>query len=556
MDRRAVESLLGWLVSLGLVVTTLIMTPYLSADLVNPPKFLILSITGAIGLGVLLTNRKIWSFKNYKWILGTIGAFLIWQVVVLFASGANKYQQLFGIGGRNTGLITYYSLALVMISAVFAASHNALKRVSCAGIIAGFFSVGYGLLQGVGKDPLPWNNIYNPVHGFLGNPDFQSAFVGIICTIALALACERKTSIIKRAGLAVFIVIGLYTIKDGGSIQGFLVFIIGSAVIAFIFIKVNFGKVYSSGYLGLGAIGFLAIALGSLNIGPLAKFLYRSSVTVRGDYWRAAWKMTMDNPIVGVGMDSYGDWYRRSRNIDATLRSGPDGVSNAAHNVYLDISSNGGFPLLIIYMAITSLVIVSLWKVIARSQEFNPYFAAVAGAWVAYQAQSIISINQIGVAIWGWALAGVIIGFEINTRVLGVEPEKKVKSADRRSKFSISKGLAIVISLAIGLGVGLPPLVASAKFKDATESDSLAKAISAAYLSPLDVERLVIVGTNLRDNKYDKEALSIISDAVKSFPNSFDAWKTLASLPNATPAQVANAKAQMKRLDPLNPTLK
>lgn len=555
MEKRAVENLLGWLVSLGVVVTTLIMTPYLSADLVNPPKFLILSITGAIGLGVLITNRKIWSFNTYKWILLTVGAFLIWQVVVLFASGANKYQQLFGIGGRNTGLVTYYGLALVMISAVFAASHNALKRVSCAGIIAGFFSVGYGLLQGVGKDPLPWNNIYNPVHGFLGNPDFQSAFVGIACSVALALVCDKGASIVKRAGLLAFIAIGLYTIKDGGSIQGFLVFIIGSAVVFFIVIKVHLGKAYSAGYLGLGTIGFLAIALGSLNIGPLASFLYRSSVTVRGDYWRAAWKMTMDNPIVGVGMDSYGDWYRRSRNLDATLRSGPDGISNAAHNVFLDISSNGGLPLLFIYCAITGLVIVSLWKVIARSQEFNPYFAAVAGAWVAYQAQSIISINQIGVAIWGWALGGIIIGYEIDSRVSEIEPVRKVKSAIKQSKFSMTTGVAVVISFAIGIGVGLPPLVASAKFKDATESDSLAQAISAAYLFPLDVERLVIVGANLSDNKYDKEALSIINDAVKSFPDSFDAWKTLASLPNATPAQVANAKAQMKRLDPLNPTL-
>jgi O-antigen ligase len=72
----------------------------------------------------------------------------------------------------------------------------------------------------------------------------------------------------------------------------------------------------------------------------------------------------VDNPIFGVGLDSYGDWYRRSRTIEATLRRGPDVTSNAAHNVFLDISAYGGFPLVLIYIALMVLVIVSAVKVI------------------------------------------------------------------------------------------------------------------------------------------------------------------------------------------------
>jgi O-antigen ligase len=67
--------------------------------------------------------------------------------------------------------------------------------------------------------------------------------------------------------------------------------------------------------------------------------------------------MTIDNPIFGVGLDSYGDWYRRSRTIEATLRRGPDVTSNAAHNAFLDISSYGGFPLVLIYIVLIILVI-------------------------------------------------------------------------------------------------------------------------------------------------------------------------------------------------------
>jgi hypothetical protein len=57
-------------------------------------------------------------------------------------------------------------------------------------------------------------------------------------------------------------------------------------------------------------------------------------------------------------------------------------------------------------------------------------------------------------------------------------------------------------------------------------------------------------------DQLDKEALAILLEASDKFPDSFDTWKALASLTNATPAQVADANAQMKRLDPLNPNLK
>ena len=33
-------------------------------------------------------------------------------------------------------------------------------------------------------------------------------------------------------------------------------------------------------------------------------------------------------------------------------------------------------------------------------------------AWVGFQAQSIISINNLGLAVWGWTLGGLIIGLE------------------------------------------------------------------------------------------------------------------------------------------------
>jgi len=258
-----------------------------------------------------------------------------------------------------------------------------------------------------------------------------------------------------------------------------------------------------------------------------------------------------------VGLDSYGDWYGRSRTIEATLRRGPDVTSNAAHNVFLDISSYGGFPLALIYIALMALVAISAVKVIKRSQGFNAGCVGLVAGWVAFQAQSIISINQIGLALWGWVLSGLIIGYEINTRGGEVVVEKKTgKSAAKSVQTSASTSLAMFVGLIIGVVVGMPPYLASAKYKGALETSNPTVIQEAAYIWPGDSTRMIQVAMTLNDNKLEDQGLQVALDAVERFPDNYAVWSTLNSMKKATEEQKAQALVQMKRLDPLNPTLK
>jgi hypothetical protein len=270
--------------------------------------------------------------------------------------------------------------------------------------------------------------------------------------------------------------------------------------------------------------------------------------------------MTLENPIFGVGLDSYGDWYRRSRTIEATLRRGPDVTSNAAHNVFLDISSYGGFPLVLIYIALMVLVAVSAVKVIKRSQGFNAGFVGLVAGWVAFQAQSIISINQIGLALWGWVLSGLIIGYQINTRgnddVVEKKSGKSGKSAAKAVQTSASTSVAIFVGLIIGVLVGMPPYLASAKYKGALETSNPTVIQEAAYIWPLDPSRMIQVAGTLNENKLEAQGLDVALDAAESFPDNYAVWAVLYSMKSASEEQKAEALAQMKRLDPLNPTLK
>ena len=554
--REKTESTLGKLLVWALVAVTLLVTPLWSLDPINPVKMLAVTTVGFVGLGVLLVNQKVLQPGRFKVPLALISGFMGWQLVVFMMSGGEKLQQLFGTTGRNTGLITYLAFSILFVVSMAASNATFLKSFLMTALIVGVGSLGYGALQAAGADPFDWVNPYSPVFGFLGNPNFQSSLLGILGAFVFTQLLSSSVKIQIKGGYLVYLLVTVYVIKETASQQGFLVLLIGSAVSLGLFVN-HRSRVLGYSYLGLAVVGFLAVLVGTLNKGPLASLLYKDSVTYRGDYWRAGWKMTVENPIFGVGLDSYGDWYRRSRTIEATLRRGPEVTSNAAHNVFLDISSYGGFPLILIYLVLMALVVVSAIKVIKRSQGFNAGFVGLVAGWVAFQAQSIISINQIGLALWGWVLSGLIIGYEINTRNGDVVVEKKSgKSATKPLQTSAATPLAIFVGLIVGVLVGMPPYLASAKYKGALETSNPNVIQEAAYIWPIDPSRMIQVAMTLNENKLEAQGLEVALDATKKFPSNYSVWATLDAMKSATPDQKAEAKAQMKRLDPLNPNLK
>jgi O-antigen ligase len=555
--QEKLESTLGRVLTLGLVAATLFITPWWALDPINPIKMLVIVPVGFMCIALLIANRSGISWSKYRVVLGLTAAFTTWQILVVIVSGGEFNQQVFGSQGRNTGLITYLAFSLIFIGAVIASNSSVMKQLVIVALAVGTASIVYGFIQAIGADPINWVNPYSPVFGFLGNPNFQSSLLGILGSIAFAQIFVRGVKISLRALLVAYLLATLYVIKETASQQGFLVLAIGIGVIFGLYVR-HRNRSLGITYGLLSVFGFFVVLFGTLNKGPLSSILYKESVTYRGDYWRAGWKMTMEHPIFGVGMDSYGDWYLRSRSLEATLRRGPEISSNAAHNVFLDISSYGGFPLGIIYLSLMVLVLLSAFRVLKRSQGFDPLFAGLVGAWVAFQTQSIISINQIGLAIWGWVISGLIIGYEINTRDAANQESvsKKGRVAVKPAQSSAASVVALFVAFVLGVLVGMPPYVASSKYKAALQTSNPQVIQDAAYLWPQEPARMIQVAVALNQNKFVAQGLEVAIDAVSKFPDNYGVWAALDSMTNASPEQKALALEQMKRLDPMNPKLK
>jgi hypothetical protein len=270
--------------------------------------------------------------------------------------------------------------------------------------------------------------------------------------------------------------------------------------------------------------------------------------------------MARDNLLTGVGFDSYGDWFRRSRDAQALILPGPDTVTNAAHNVPIDVFAFGGVFLLIPYLALIALVAVAIVRHTLSNKEYDGIFVALTTAWVGYQVQSVISINQIGLAIWGWLLGGAILAYTKSFKAIsdGTVAAQNVKRNKKQKEQIFSPQLIGGLGMVVGLIIACPPISADSKFKSALSGGQLAvveTSLTSSYLTPLDTYRFLSAVQILEQNKAFDVAYKYSKKAIEYNPENFDAWKIFYLLENSTPEEKVQARQKMIELDPLNKEL-
>jgi hypothetical protein len=172
-------------------------------------------------------------------------------------------------------------------------------------------------------------------------------------------------------------------------------------------------------------------------------------------------------------------------------------------------------------------------------------------------------LNQLGLAVWGWIISGLLIGYEINNRSDKSKAEvripiKKGKTASAIASQRVGAGalLAMVVGGLVGLAVGLPPLLASSHYLSALNSQNPKLVQQAAYVAPLDANYMYRVSDILVNNKLIAEATAVSNDSIKHFSDDYPLWAIRTRLEGLPQAEIDKAKREMKRLDPHNPNLK
>jgi putative inorganic carbon (HCO3(-)) transporter len=539
---------------LGVVVSLTFWVPHL--DSFNISKFLAL-VVGVLMLSVLaLPDLKVKSQAKAGSYLLLV--FVIMLVVNLLAS-PNTYKSLIGALGRNNGVLTYFCFAALayLISIRFKLVDLPKLLWSLAGL--GLFQTIYNIIQLADADPIAWNNPYGLILGTLGNSDFAAALLAICSIATLWLARIYASKVLIALSLLVLVAVQFVVMLESNVRQSLILFAFGIAVIVYSELAQK-SKPISLAWGGLVSLGGLLALLGTLQIGPLTKLLFKESITYRGDYWRAAWRMFTDSPAFGVGLGNYGDYFNRYRDAAQVARRGPAVGSDVAHSMPLDFLAMGGLTLGIAYLA---LIIYSVYLVISKirgldgvnKQQGYIVFSLLG----AYLLQSLISIDQIGLAVWGWIFIGVALSF--------AKDRKIVAPLDSRLS-TIFVPITIVVTAISFVMVSVPTWRADAALKQLasvpaeqqgvdTRSIRLQIASDIEKLTPRDSQFKTQIALYLLSNG-QAEGIDYAKKALEQNPSDSSALRYLIIAYGQLndPTNQEKYKAEALKIDPFNPDLK
>ena len=556
-------------------LSTIFVVPVLM-DPINLPKLWVLSFGTALCL--LFLARKIyesWQETNKALLLFAFLA-LIGLCASSIASEQGFHRTFFGVWGRNNGALTFVGLLVLFLTVALVSSGETPRFLVVSLVNLGIAATVYGLMQISGADPIAWNNPGNALLLTLGNSNFASAFLALTGIATLTLILIPNQALRTRILLGGVFLTELFLTHKSGSVQGFLVLIIGSFTLVGFLLSTSSKQKYRK--LSLLWWGFFATAglfgvIGLFGGGPFSGFLNPNlrSLEDRYYHWVSAANMLKENLIFGIGIDSFGDFYRRARVMEAIdLRGSAMSGTNNAHNSIMQIGATGGLVMLVPYLILLSYIAYRGFSAL-RSNDQKVLVSGVFAIWIAFQIQSLVSIDQIGLVVWGWVAAGCLVGISYVKKDNSTNDKVRSKVGRLATKKVRLSKLALSILLTIGIS---PPLLLVSDLRNELQlRNQIIELIS--YTDAETVSKNAIeVSRFAKDSKHPElriqtlqyllqvgestAALELAMDTARDFPQSFEAWDAVARIHEGLGERQKAILARKKTilLDPLNDDLK
>jgi O-antigen ligase len=402
---------------------TLFIIP-VNIDPFSSPRLFMLSVLSFIALVYfILSKAKIYADKPFKVFYLLVATFITLIIISAVVNNLSFSQLILGAWARNNGLAYYLSIFILLIFVTnlpnTGIEYSIVKILSYLGFVVNV----YALLQFANFDYynsiFPLYNTKLLVYSIFGNTNFYSAFFGFSFLANLGIVLNKNFSRKMRffATISLLFSSPLLFVVD---LQGLVIISLGSVAIIYFWMHSQVVKnLKNKSFLKyIYLIPLLFVSLITLILKNQNR-LNRSELVSLEDrfyFWQSAIKMTGDNPWFGVGPDSYGNWvgiyrskefysFRNELNIDA-------GYTDNAHNLLLQISSTLGIPALLLFCLIIFFVLWRSWIAYkVCSDKFVVFILIV--IFCAYLLQSFISIEHLGLGVWGWTIGGILVNLSI-----------------------------------------------------------------------------------------------------------------------------------------------
>ncbi len=444
------KNTVAWILNFAILIT-IVFHPRIQ-DPFNSPKFWVLLLSASWLSGALIMEKINLSANDKKVYKGLCIIVVLYLIFLIMSSlfSYNKNTSFFGESFRRNGTLTYIAFAVFFMSAARFVRFENLKLYLNKILLVGTITSTYAFIQLLGIDFVDWTS-QNLIITTLGNTNFAGASMAIFFILSFGQIFISSFSSFKRILAFCVSAILFLAILPTNARQALMILFFGIFLIL-LFKAYEFNKKIS--YI-LGVVGFSAsivAVLGTLQIGPLSDLLYKQSISVRGFYWRAGIEIFKDHPLFGVGIDNYGAFFKQYREAQYPLNYGFSITSSAAHNVFIQNFATGGLFVGTLYLLLQLLVFYKGLTLIKNFKDEKRFITVIIFVgWLSFQAQSFVSIDNIGISIWGWILGGTIIGLSFSESEQ-YEPKNQTKKSIEVDwkKLSISI-CATVLTLALVL---------------------------------------------------------------------------------------------------------
>jgi len=500
-----------------------------------------------------LVGKKMHS--KWQWLIPAL-LLIIHICIQFFNQDLTVWRKTIGTFTRSSGGLVLISFILLMVTiGLLNYARNlyfwrlTIYAISC-------LSIPYGTMQLSGIDPIEWNyKVSNKLLLTLGNPNFASALFGILGAALIPLIFEKK---IGKAHRIFALVLGLGNLVlslQTNSIQGPIA-LLGGLVIIILLLPNMMKKRLFLRFLGLGTIATVGTSIFTLYfIAPtIFDKLFSYTFDLRKYYWSAALRMIQQSPISGVGIDSYGESYRLLRGYQVTQAYSPFVYSNNAHNFFLQIGATLGIVALVLYIVIQLFVVRAILKLVFDEKRITtPTEMGVIAAWVAFQLQNLVSVDQIGVQVLGWCLSGILLS--------SLSSSSETPSQSAKLRASISYGLILIFTCTFSVST----LNKDVKLKSSMETaydpnsvQSINQRAESIYKAAKELEGdatyVALAAENIYQTGQRDLAIKLALENVDNFPRTVEALSTaLVLLENENRISEAfELRKKMQMYDPFN----
>jgi hypothetical protein len=260
-------------------------------------------------------------------------------------------------------------------------------------------------------------------------------------------------------------------------------------------------------------------------------------------------------------MDRYGAYFMQYREVGYPLSYGFEITSSNAHNTFIQFFATGGILLGLSYLILTIWIFTRAIKGFRKlAGNDKLILAGVFSSWIAFHAQSFVSIDNLGISIWGWILGGAIIG------ISSLDPQQAVEKRNLLKNRPTDINLIRVFSS--GISTILAILLIAVLFR--AENNTYNSAVTfnkqdQAAISAFRESQLKVINSPLIDLTYSlraaqnliqygltEDGLTVLESIYKKDPRNLDAINFLA-LTFENYNQIDKAIIYREKMTALNP---